>query len=93
LPIWYKYKQAVLLTIKEKSMSNQDLKKMREELDMTQQEFASFIDVSIATIRAWEQSVRPIPAKQARKIKDACLRGNRRIITCSAGEEILVRVR
>lgn len=72
-------------------MESKDLKKIRAERNMTQQIFASFIGVSAGTVSAWEQDVRPIPPKQARVIKSACLDGNRRVVTGKAGDEIVIR--
>jgi len=71
-------------------MTPLDIKEIRKNLDMSQQQFADHIEVSISSIRAWEQGTRRITPRLARIVREASLRGNRKTIHVKRGEVITI---
>jgi len=68
----------------------QDIRDIRNELSMTQQEFADHILVSISSVRAWEQGTRLITPRLARIVRDSSLRGHKQTIKVKKGETITI---
>ena len=44
----------------EKSISGEDLRRIRRKLGLTQQEFASFVSISVKSVERWEGSKEPL---------------------------------
>ena len=57
-------------------MQERSIKKIREALFMTQEEFANLIGVSRQTISFWEEGVRGISLRNSKKIAEICHKNN-----------------
>lgn len=53
-----------------------NVKNIREQLLLTQKEFAEELSISINTVRTWEGGVSKPSFKNRRKILDLCLKHN-----------------
>ena len=58
--------RTVDLDLKPRAYTGDDVKRMRELLDISQALFARFLGVSVKTVRAWEQGVRPLSGMASR---------------------------
>lgn len=57
-------------------MNGNTIKEIRKKLLMTQLEFSSAINISLATIQKWEQNMNNPSFKYQRKILDFCKQNN-----------------
>lgn len=57
-------------------MYERTIKRIRETLMLTQQEFAKLVGVSRQTVAFWETGVRGISLKNSRKIVEICHKNN-----------------
>ena len=71
-------------------MTSKEIRTIRKELSMTQQDFASLLGVSISAIRAWETGLRNISGRLAQAVRDASLRGNRHTVYMKSGETLTI---
>ena len=64
-------------------MTSKQLKMIRSSVNMFQDDFAQFLNVSIASVKGWERGKNPIPRKRARmirkKIRNSGVRVYRRV--------------
>ena len=51
-------------------MTNEDLKAWRQKHGLTQPELAALLDVSLDSVRSWEQGRRPLPSLLAPALKE-----------------------
>lgn len=61
-------------------MNNLDIKKIREELLLTQQQFADALSVDIRTVQKWESNSTKISLNNISKIKALKERPDRRVL-------------